>query len=404
MVGMQAAGRHKSTLQKGDYGAVDAEGNAIIVLRATTNKLYEKGTHPYLVVIRVFCRLLMQERDRVDRILPMAVAAGVYEDTIAKSVDLFVRTGDHIVRTTQKAMEKKEFAHTFDLFDVLEHLNGHEFDPVLKGAGKMGGPRLLDLNTNFMLTCSQILQDIEGDMKKNTSKVSADGTVHEITSNTLSLFSRLYEYCDTCEQVLKATEPRTDRDDRTSRFGEYINRVVMTLQQALQNKAQAYSDKVLQTIFLLNNDYFILKTMKAADYYPMLGQLFDRTFQGVVQAQIEAYRLTWSKTLNYLLERPLDPNVKFSKNQKDEIKERFKGFNSEFEEMMARQVKYSVPDEELRSQLRALNIDLLVPAYKEFRNKADKVPFSKNPQKYVKYSVQSLKIHLQKFFDQQQII
>eukprot|EP00124_Ichthyophonus_hoferi_P002000 Ihof_evm4s122 gene=Ihof_evmTU4s122 len=363
----KASVRYKPTTG-GTCGAVDMDGNAIIVMNTATSKVYEKGTHPYLVVLTVFARLLMDERDRVERIIPASINNAVYEETIAKCVEVFVRTGDFIVRNTQKVIERREFLHTFHLFDILQRLNSSDFDPILQVAGKNCGIRLLDLNTNFMITCSQILQDISMDIKKNTSKVSLDGTVHEITSNTLNLFGRLYEYCGTCEQVLRATDAKNDDDRPMNKIGEYFAHVAMALQQVLANKALAYGDKMLQSIFLLNNNYYILKVMKNSPYYPLMGPAFEKAFQNVFQTQLDVYKLTWNKALNYIMETPMDPSIRFPKNAKDEVKERFRGFNNEFEDMILRQSKCSVPDEDLRNQLKQINIDMLVPVYKDFRS------------------------------------
>ncbi|KNC84745.1 hypothetical protein SARC_03057, partial [Sphaeroforma arctica JP610] len=140
-------------------------------------------------------------------------------------------------------------------------------------------------------------------------------------------------------------------------------------------------------------------TCRNSDFFDDLGHGFDKIFSGVVNSQIESYKTSWTRCLNYLLEEPLDSSLKFSKNVKDDIKERFKGFNTEFEEIRQRQMKYSVPDDELKVFLRKLNEEILLPHYKDFRSRADKIHFSKNTQKYIKYSVQSLKIMLNKFFD-----
>eukprot|EP01134_Creolimax_fragrantissima_P007466 CFRG7466T1 len=282
------------------------------------------------------------------------------------------------------------------LFLPRHSVKSANFDEVvqtLDSKNSESGQLLLALIQEYVDCCKRMLVEFEAELKKNASKVPEDGTVHELTSNTMSFFNRVWVYHATADAVLIATQKPAGS------VGDWFSRVTKTLQQCLQAKALVYNDKTLATIFLLNNFHYILKTCRGADFFDSLGKGFDKIFSGVVNAQIENYKTSWSRPLKYLLEEPLDSSMKFSKNVREDIKERFKGFNSEFEEASQRQMRYSVPDEELKSYLRNLNIEILIPHYKDFRVRADKIHFSKNTQKYIKYSVQSLEIMLMNFFN-----
>lgn len=61
-------------------------------------------------------------------------------------------------------------------------------------------------------------------------------------------------------------------------------------------------------------------------------------------------------------------------------------FNREWEECCTAQRGYSVPDAELREALKRDNKQALLPAYSAFYDAHAALPFSKNPDKYVKYS------------------
>jgi exocyst complex protein 7 len=48
------------------------------------------------------------------------------------------------------------------------------------------------------------------------------------------------------------------------------------------------------------------------------------------------------------------------------VKDRFKTFNSQFEELHQRQSQWTVPDSELRESLRLAVAEVLLPAYRSF--------------------------------------
>jgi exocyst complex protein 7 len=81
------------------------------------------------------------------------------------------------------------------------------------------------------------------------------------------------------------------------------------------------------------------------------------------------------------------------------IKDRFKGFNTEMEELTRIQRTYSIPDETLRGRVKMANVELLVPVYREFYDRFSKVGFTQNQDKYLKYTPERLEQTLLTFFD-----
>lgn len=61
-------------------------------------------------------------------------------------------------------------------------------------------------------------------------------------------------------------------------------------------------------------------------------------------------------------------------------------FNREWEECSRVQRTYAVPDAELREALKRDNKQALLPHYTTFYDHCAHLPFSKNPDKYVKYN------------------
>ena len=81
------------------------------------------------------------------------------------------------------------------------------------------------------------------------------------------------------------------------------------------------------------------------------------------------------------------------------IKDKFANFNKELDELAGIQKFFAVPDTSLRDRLRKEIVKMVVPQYTAFHSKYLKISFSKNPEKYIKYSPVEVSSILEKFFD-----
>ncbi|KAI5727473.1 hypothetical protein M8J77_002830 [Diaphorina citri] len=69
------------------------------------------------------------------------------------------------------------------------------------------------------------------------------------------------------------------------------------------------------------------------------------------------------------------------------------------EEISRIQRGYSIPDVELRESIKRDNKEYILPKYKAFYDRYSTLPFSKNPEKYVKYTPEQIAALLDRFFD-----
>ena len=81
------------------------------------------------------------------------------------------------------------------------------------------------------------------------------------------------------------------------------------------------------------------------------------------------------------------------------LQDKFANFNKELDELAGIQKFFAVPDSKLRDRLRKEIIKMVVPQYTTFHSKYLKISFSKNPEKYIKYSPEEVTSILDKFFD-----
>lgn len=179
--------------------------------------------------------------------------------------------------------------------------------------------------------------------------------------------------------------------------------ILANLKENLDEKARKEKNKTLANIFLLNNYYFVLKSLDGAGSL-LGGEVGTRgiqSYRGWVDEQRDIYRATFDKIMDYLDEEKhkLKDAKALSKKDKTALKARFSGFNKDFEDAYELQSRLFVPDDGLRTELRRELRARLLPSYRSFLDRWGDGSFTKNPGKYVKISAEALESMLNKFFD-----
>lgn len=180
----------------------------------------------------------------------------------------------------------------------------------------------------------------------------------------------------------------------------------MNLGLALVSRSESYSDTTLRSIFRLNNYHYILKTLQNSELLNLVALVepqCDKMYNDQIMEQKKLYSQSWSKVLHYLNHEDVPLSViqagKLRDKDRQLIKDKFSGFNKEMEEMCRVQRSYSIPDRELCVSLKRDNMEYILPKYQIFYDKYVSVPFTKNTEKYVKYSPADVSTMIDKFFD-----
>lgn len=177
------------------------------------------------------------------------------------------------------------------------------------------------------------------------------------------------------------------------------------LKDNLDEKARKEKNKTLSNVFLLNNYYFVVKSLDGANNQlgSEVGSRAMQQCRSWVDEQRDTYRATIDTLTEYLNEDKYRDKIKetrsLGKKEKAVLKGRFSGFNKDFEDMFEMQTRLFVPDESLRTELRRELRSKILPAYRAFLDKWGDSAFTKNPGKYVKFSAEALESMLNKFFD-----
>lgn len=158
---------------------------------------------------------------------------------------------------------------------------------------------------------------------------------------------------------------------------------------------------VISTIFLINNFHFILKNIRTQ---PLLLHLLDveAKLEKRVGEELAAYQECWNHIIEHLMDTTFIRNgeikQQLSSSERQNIKDRFKNFNSDFEDLHKLQRKFSVPDIELRTSIIRTVKKMVLPMYSRFLDRYQTISFSNTPSKYIKYDSFLLELMLDQFF------
>ncbi|XP_016304134.1 exocyst complex component 7-like [Sinocyclocheilus anshuiensis] len=250
-----------------------------------------------------------------------------------------------------------------------------------------------------------------------------DGTVHELTSNAILFLQQLLDFQETAgamlaSQVLGDTyniplDPRESSSSASSYSSEfsrrllstYIYKVLGNLQLNLSNKAKVYEDPALRAVFLHNNYNYILKSLEKSELIQLVAvthKKVEGSYRELIEQEIQNYQRSWLKVTEHLTERNIpafQPGTKLKDKERQIIKDKFKGFNEGLEELCKIQQGWAVPDKEQRDAIRQAEKRVVSEAYRAFLQRCANISFTKNPEKYHRYSPEQVEEMIDKLFD-----
>ncbi|XP_019616759.1 PREDICTED: exocyst complex component 7-like isoform X3 [Branchiostoma belcheri] len=378
-------------------------------------------TDTCILCISALLKLMQSESKLMEGVIPRGDHNKIFEQLVQQSMDGVVADVENIATSAKRCIGKHDYSAVLSIFPVLKHLRAinPDYEKALEGTEQ--GHKLPSLMSTLDTTGAKALEEFIDSIKNDPDKQSnmpKDGTVHELTSNAMIFLQNLLEYLHTAGGMLAAQDP-AGRDMQAAEVNErklsiYIGKVLGALQLNLENKAKGYDDPALTAIFLLNNYHYILKTIKSSGLLQVVVlQTSDivEHYEDIIREQKRLYSKSWSGVLRHILEisgktvsqqraaPQMGKKFKLKDKERQTIKDRFKGFNQEFDDIYRTQKGYAIPDHELRQSLRNDNKEFILPAYTAFREKYEPMQFTKNPEKYIKYSAEEVSATIDRFFD-----
>jgi len=374
---------------------------------------YQPGSTKYIDYTRALLKIIKKEKEFSQRCLVDNYVVEGYSKALTPMIDQYIDVGENIIQQVNKNITRKNFSDIFVIFDIFgvyieqysmfkENVNG---TPELE--------EKLNQVTDHIVDCAIIFfKNIYDNIKNDTSKtLSIDGTVYELTSNTVNCLKRFIDYKKPIETMLTAIQNAEIRKNDESLSAQpilkegpqaYYNDIIDTLISMLETKSHGYKKDSLAKIFLINNYNYILKNIQNSKLSEMISGDIGTKFNGIIKSQINSYMDSWNNCVLCLMDVTYvqDGSIKttLSKSQKQHIKDCFKNFNSRFEEVYKVQKAYSIPDTELRRQILSEIKQVIVPMYARFYNKYQTIEFAKNSSKYIQWTRENIEDALDKLF------
>ncbi|KAG6425802.1 hypothetical protein SASPL_110006 [Salvia splendens] len=264
-----------------------------------------------------------------------------------------------------------------------------------------------------------ILSEFESAILREPSRIPVPGgTIHPLTRYVMNYISLISDYKQTLIELIVSkpfTGPRYSSDPNVPDmdFSEYEGQastlalhliwIIGILQFNLDGKSKHYKDTSLAHLFMMNNVHYIVQKIKGSpELREMIGDDYLRKMTGKFRFSATNYqRATWVRVLYCLRDEGLHVSGSFSSGvSKSALRERFKAFNSMFEEVHRTQATWLIPEIQLREELRISISEKLIPAYRSFLGRfRSHIESGRHPENYIKYSVEDLENAVLDFFE-----
>ncbi|XP_026716962.1 exocyst complex component 7 isoform X9 [Athene cunicularia] len=401
--------------QYSQHGLDGKKGASNFIPMEGRDDVFDIEIDAYIHCVSAFVKLAQSEYQLLTEIVPEHHQKKTFDSLIQESLDNLIMEGDNIVSAARKAIIRHDYSAVLTIFPILKHLKQMkpEFDQVLQGTAAGTKNKLPGLITSMETTGARALEEFADNIKNDPDKeynMPKDGTVHELTSNAILFLQQLLDFQETAGAMLASQETSSSASSYSSEFSRrllstYICKVLGNLQLNLLSKSKVYEDPALSAIFLHNNYNYILKSLEKSELIQLVAvtqKTAERSYRELIEQQIQTYQRSWLKVTEHILERNLPVfqlGVKLKDKERQMIKERFKGFNDGLEELCKIQKAWAIPDMEQRDRIRQAQKTIVKETYGAFLNRYGNVPFTKNPEKYIKYQVDQVGEMIEKLFD-----
>uniref|UniRef100_A0A452QUP6 Exocyst complex component 7 n=1 Tax=Ursus americanus TaxID=9643 RepID=A0A452QUP6_URSAM len=387
--------------QYSQHGLDGKKGGSNLIPLEGRDDTLDVETDAYIHCVSAFVKLAQSEYQLLMDVIPEHHQKKTFDSLIQDALDGLMLEGENIVSAARKAIIRHDFSAVLTVFPILRHLKQTkpEFDQVLQVCGwgrpleTQGGrpvlPGLASQGKHLLRPHSSALKVNGSSFCRALGKGThsrGDGTGGE------ALQGGAGEQLARSGTSSSATSYSSEFSKRL--LSTYICKVLGNLQLNLLSKSKVYEDPALSAIFLHNNYNYILKLVAVTQ------KTAERSYREHIEQQIQTYQRSWLKVTDYIAEKNLpvfQPGLRDKERQM--IKERFKGFNDGLEELCKIQKAWAIPDMEQRDKIRQAQKNIVRETYGAFLHRYGSVPFTKNPEKYIKYRVEQVGDMIDRLFD-----
>jgi len=380
----------------------------------------EQTAKSFAKVGTYFAQLIKSEYYQIQDLITPSLCEKVFIDIVEPAMTHFESEGMQLVKAAKEQILNNNWVAVFPLIMLYQNLNKIKCSLISEDQLDFEAAPLAPISNliSVITTCVKETLDqfkcfVEDDAVK-TSNVASDGTVHQLTSNVMSICGQLLAYEETVGTLLKGVQHQGTRKLPQSnihrQMATYINGILKALEKNLESKSKVYDNKCLSALFLMNNYNYIRNNLKESEILTLLqdnhhdGVDLDARYIDWIHKQMEVYRLWYQPMVDVMADSNTGTvfreSDKLKDSQKDAIKTKFKVFNTTLEEQLRIQQKWAIPDPQFREWVREGNIEAIIFRYEDMCKRYEKVNFSSNNKKYIIYSTEDVEKTLTMFFDQ----
>lgn len=367
---------------------------------------YDKGSNGIVIYSKCIEAIFSAEWDNICHLFPTSSWTKIYSDVIKPAMTQLAHTVNELNNHARQNM----ITDCFLAYDVLESVHPTMGRLASKTGEKEG---FVEALKPIKVTATASFQEILEDVRRKGVAVQtlpADNGVLPLTSDVMGRMQRLTGYKVTITNLLvalgdknwnrpdSASLPSTSAPmlfdvsaDGNQLLCNYITDVVDTLTSQLDSRARMLIKKnATIAVFMINNIAYIENSVRKSDLASIMniGPGGIKKIESMRKKFVEMYLEGWKECAAYLMDVTyIKSGAKTSLSSKDKevVKDKFKNFNTNFEELVQRHKQYTFPEKEVRMML-AKEISFIGPLYGRFHDKYKDIMRDK----YIKYDRQTL--------------
>ncbi|KAH8490539.1 hypothetical protein H0E87_022906 [Populus deltoides] len=247
-----------------------------------------------------------------------------------------------------------------------------------------------------------IFMELENLIRRDPAKAPVPrGGLHPITRYVMNYLRAACRSRESLELVFEeSVNVVPSKDSTLSSLSVQMAWIMELLESNLEVKAKIYGDAALCSVFLMNNERYIVQKVKDSELGLLLGDDWIRKHTAKIKQYLSSYqRSSWNKLLGVLRadSSPVAANVG---GKSMSMKDRIKAFNSQFGEIYKSHSQWIIFDEQLRNELRNSLYNVVMPAYRNFIARFQNAPdVGRHADRYIKYTLEDIGTQINELFE-----
>ncbi|MED6198507.1 Exocyst complex component EXO70I [Stylosanthes scabra] len=323
-------------------------------------------------------KVLQSEKSLCQRVLGTIMEGLVWPECFVKISDkimaVFFRFGEGVARSSK---EPQKLFKLLDMFESLERLKENVLETFEGESGVDICTRFRELEKLIIDASGKVFWEFGLQIEGNADGLPTpqDGSVPKLVRYAINYLKYLASdnYRAAMAKVLRTEQiwkngilSKQETDE--SLLKNAISNVMEALQRNIESKRSRCRDKILVQVFLMNTYWYIYMRTKNTELGELLGDQYLKIgYKTVAEESAYLYqKQSWGVLVAILDGGDVQEHGKDTIGRL--VNEKIESFLKCLNEVCERHIRggYSIPDLDLREQMRESTMKLVVPAYIEF--------------------------------------